>query len=129
MSDSEVEFESADEGSKGDDGWEVEADFDLPDLEQSKPAEVRSSALSSDPDLVNADQQCVERKQNDTKPSRQNNTSDDAVPTLQSRLDKLAVDGEDTNSRSLALESGTAGDNATKQTNNQSGVSKNMHNS
>lgn len=125
MSDSEVEFESADEGSKGDDGWEVDTDFDLPDLEQSvepKPTEIKSSMLSSVSNLINTDQY-IEHKHKDTKPSKQNNTPG-SIPTLQSRLDKLAVDSDITNSKSRTLEEDTNSDNATKQTNSQSSVSK-----
>jgi hypothetical protein len=130
MSDSEVEFESADEGSKSGDGWEIETDFDLPDLEQSiesKPTEIKSSALSSVSDLANIDQY-IEHKHKNTKSSNQTNTFD-AIPTLQSRLDKLTIDSDDTNSKSHTLKEDITADNALKETNCQSSVSKNVLNS
>ncbi|XP_025409362.1 protein FAM114A2 [Sipha flava] len=123
MSDSEVEFESADEGSKSGDGWEIETDFDLPDLEQSiesKPTEIKSSALSSVSDLANIDQY-IEHKHKNTKSSNQTNTFD-AIPTLQSRLDKLTIDSDDTNSKSHTLKEDITADNALKETNCQSSV-------
>lgn len=125
MSDSEVEFESADEGSKGDDGWEVETDFDLPDLVQSveSTTEIKSSALSSVSNLVNTDQY-IEHKHLDTKSSNQNNNFN-AMPTLQSRLDKLTVDSDDTDSKLHTLKETITADNELKETNCQSSVSKN----
>lgn len=33
MSDSEAEFEGTDEGINGDDGWDVESEFNLPSIQ------------------------------------------------------------------------------------------------
>lgn len=81
MSESEDDFESADEGSReDDDGWEIENDFNLPDVISTK-----SSVL---PDLSSI--KLNESKQNDAKQSDQSITSD-AVPTSSSRLNSAVV--------------------------------------
>jgi len=79
MSDSEAEFESANEGSKGDDGWEIDCDFDLPDVQQLS---VRSSAYP--------EENVKTCKRTDVEPPEKDSTVD-AIPMIQSRLDKLAV--------------------------------------
>ncbi|XP_026823057.1 protein FAM114A2 [Rhopalosiphum maidis] len=82
MSDSEVEFESADEGSKDEDGWEIESDFDLPDVSvEHKPTETKLSTLPNVSDNA------------DTKHSGLNDVSN-AVSTAQSKLDKLVVNND-----------------------------------
>lgn len=113
MSDSEAEFESADEGSKGDDGWEIETDFDLPDLE-SKPTEKKSSILSPTFKVVDSEQ-------NLKCPSGQNYSACD-VSTLQSGLDRMVVNNDDTNFKPLISEENKIIPNEIKQ----SSVSKNI---
>lgn len=119
MSDSEVEFESADEGSKSDDGWEIETDFDLPDL-VSKPTEKKSSILSHTFKVADSEQN-LKCKVDDVKPSGQNYTADD-IPTLQSGLNKLVVNNDDSNSKPLISEENKIIQNEIKQ----NSVSKNI---
>lgn len=96
MSDSEVEFESADEGSHGGDGWEIESDFDLPDVKpvsvESKPIAPTLSTLSNVLDKVNTEQN-VKCGNENTKQSGQNDASS-AVSMAQSKLDKLVVNND-----------------------------------
>lgn len=97
MSDSEVEFESADEGSKDDGGWDIE-DFELPDVEssvESKPTETTSYKLSnvSKMEITKQNSQC----NNEDVRQSEENVSSDTVPTLQSRLGNLAVNNDNTN--------------------------------
>jgi len=96
MSDSEVEFESADEGSQGGDGWEIENDFDLPDV---KPVSVESKStgptlptLSNLSDEVNTEQN-VKCENENIKQSGQNDASS-GVSMAQSKLDKLIVNND-----------------------------------
>lgn len=119
MSDSEVEFESADEGSKGDDGWEIETDFDLPDL-GSKSTENKSSILSHTLKVVDSEQN-LKCKVKDEKQPGQNNSACD-ISTLQSGLDKLVVKNDDKNSKPLISEENKITTNEIKQ----SSVSKNI---
>lgn len=99
MSDSEVEFESADEGSKGDSGWDVE-DFDLPDEEPSIEFKPTKTTFSQLPDISNTDivdtEQNSECKNEDIKHSGEN-VLHDAVPTLQYRLANLSVNSDNKN--------------------------------
>jgi len=94
MSDSEVEFESADEGSQGGDGWEIENDFDLPDVKpvplETKPTVTKLSTLSNVPDKVVTEQNV---KCDDTLKSGENDASN-AVSTVQSKLNKLVVNND-----------------------------------
>jgi len=96
MSDSEVEFESADEGSHGGDGWEIENDFDLPDVKpvsvESKPTGPTLSKLSNVSDKVNTEQN-VKCESENTKQSGQNDVSS-AVSMAQSKLNKLVVNND-----------------------------------
>lgn len=113
MSDSEIEFESADEGSKDDDGWEIESDFDL-DVEPKK-IETKTSMLPNVSDLMDTEKY-------EEKPLDQNNTS--VIPTLQSRKDKLiANDGNSNYSKPHNSENNKVVLNEIKPTNTQSTVS------
>lgn len=112
MSDSEVEFESADEGSKGDDGWEIETDFDLLDVE-SKVTETKSSILSNI-SKVEGIEQNVKCKKEDLKPSGPNDTTG-ITPTLQCGLDNLRVNNDDINSSQLIPEDSNVVQNEIKQ--------------
>ncbi|XP_025206942.1 protein FAM114A2 [Melanaphis sacchari] len=108
MSDSEVEFESADEGSKDEDGWEIESDFDLPDKlvpVENKSAETKLSSLPNVPDDV------------DTKHSGLNNASNSAS-MVQSKLDKLDVNND--NSTKSGPHISEVVQNEIKQTSTQS---------
>jgi len=91
MSDSEVEFESADEGSRGKDGWEIESDFDLPDIKplsiESKPTGTKLLTLSKVSDGVDTEQNV---KCDDTLQSGKNDAPN-AVSTVQSKLNKLVI--------------------------------------
>ncbi|VVC39877.1 Protein of unknown function DUF719 [Cinara cedri] len=95
MSDSEVEFQSADEGSNGDDGWEIECDFDLPDADSSTEFKSTETKISSQQKLSNP----VETEQNkkckheDVKPV-ENFPSDTSM--LHVGLGKLAVSSNNT---------------------------------
>lgn len=124
MSDSEVEFESADEGSKDEDGWGIETDFDLPDVEpvsaKCKPTETNLSTLSSVSDEVDTGQN-AKCKHEDTKHSRQNDKSD-AVSMVQSELDKLVLNSD--NSTKSGPPVSEAIQNEIKQTSTQPSVSK-----
>lgn len=96
MSDSEVEFESADEGSQGGDGWEIETDFDLPDVKplsvESKPTGPTLSTLSNVSDKVNTEQN-VKCENENTKQSEKDDASS-AVSMAQCKLDKLVVNND-----------------------------------
>jgi len=96
MSDSEVEFESADEGSQGADGWEIESDFDLPDVKplsvESKPTGPTSSTLSNVSDKVNTEQNVKYENENTKQPEK--NDAPSAVLMAQSKLDKLVVNSD-----------------------------------
>jgi hypothetical protein len=113
MSDSEVEFESADEGSKDEDGWEIESDFDLPDVKpvslEHKPTETKLSTLPNVSDNA------------DTKHSGLNDASS-AVSTVQSKLDKLVVNND--NSSKSGSQVSEIEQNEIKQTSTQSSVSE-----
>lgn len=110
MSDSEVEFESADEGSKGDDGWDIDTDFDLPDLE-SNPSDKKSSVLSNTLKISDSEQN-LKCSVEDVKPSGQNCD----IPMLQSGLDKLTViNNDDPNSKPLISEENKIVQNEIKQ--------------
>lgn len=105
MSDSEVEFESADEGSKSNDGWNVE-DFDLSDEEspiQFKPTETTFSKL---PHISNTEdtKQNSECKNEDIKPSGKN-VLYNTVPTLQYKLTNLSVNNDNKNCEQIPDES------------------------
>ncbi|XP_060850151.1 protein FAM114A2 isoform X2 [Rhopalosiphum padi] len=108
MSDSEVEFESADEGSKDEDGWEIESDFDLPDVKpvslEHKPTETKLSTLPNVSDNA------------DTKHSGLNDASN-AVSTVQSKLDKLVVNND--NSSNSGSQVSEIEQNEIKQTSTQ----------
>lgn len=110
MSDSEAEFESADEGSKDEDGWEIESDFDLPDVKsvsvEYKPTETNLSALPNFSENVN------------TKHSEINDACNE-VSMVQSKLDKL-----DVNSTKSESEVSEVIQNEIKQTSTQTTVSK-----
>lgn len=113
MSDSEAEFESADEGSKDEDGWEIESDFDLPDVKsvsvEYKPTATKLSALPNFSENV------------DTKHSEINYACNE-VSTVQSKLDKLDVKN-DNSTKSESQESEVI-QNEIKQTSTQTTVSK-----
>lgn len=94
MSDSEVEFESADEGN---DGWDVE-DFDLPDEESSiefKPTETTFSKLPNVSSTVDTERNS-ECKNENIKHSGEN-VLYDTEPTLQYRLADLSVNNYNKN--------------------------------
>lgn len=84
MSDSETEFKSASEGSECDNGWEVDSDFDFPNIE-TKSSEAKLSELLSAKE-VNEKSEC---EQKDTKLPGQSSKSD---ITLLSNLDRLSID-------------------------------------
>ncbi|XP_022176970.1 protein FAM114A2 isoform X2 [Myzus persicae] len=117
MSDSEVEFESADEGSQGGDGWEIESDFDLPDVKpvsvESKPTGTKLSTLSNVSDKVDIEQNA---KCEDTKQPGLNDASD-AVSTVQSKLNELAVNND--NSTKSGPQISRVVENEVKQTSTQ----------
>lgn len=122
MSDSEVEFESADEGSKGDGGWEVD-DFELPDVEssmESKPTEITSYV--SKMEITKQNSQC---NNEDVKPSEEN-VSSDTVTTLQSRLGNLAVNNDNTICDSQIPKESKVIQSEIKPTNTVSSVSINI---
>lgn len=100
MSDSEAEFESADEGSNGGDGWDVESDFDLPSVEP-KPSTTKIDMLTSIHDTVDT-RQNVKCEENNVKSSGQNKPDD--IPELESELEKLSVNNENTTSRCVPEE-------------------------
>ncbi|CAH1737197.1 protein FAM114A2 [Aphis gossypii] len=85
MSDSEAEFESADEGSKNEDGWEIDSDFDLPDVKsvsvEYKPTETKLSALTNFSENV------------DTKHPEINDACNE-MSMVQPKLDKLDVNND-----------------------------------
>jgi len=114
MSDSEAEFESADEGNKSDDGWEIDCDFELPDVQQPsiefKPtADPKHNVEMCEPVHV--------------EPS---GIDDAAQATLQSKLNKLAVNNIGRNSRSqISEESGNVVQNEMKSPTTPSNVSEN----
>jgi len=113
MSDSEAEFESADEGSKDEDGWEIESDFDLPDVQsvsvKYKPTETKLSALPNFSQNV------------DTKHSKLNDACNE-VSMVQSKLDKLDVNND--NSTKSESQVSEVVQNKIKQTSTQMTVSK-----
>jgi len=92
MSDSEVEFESADEGSQGGDGWEIESDFDLPVSVESKPTGPTLPTLSNLSGKVNTEQN-VKCENENTNQFGQNDASS-AVSMAQFKLDKLVVNND-----------------------------------
>lgn len=116
MSDSEGEFESADEGSNGDDGWEIENDFDLLDIES------KTESISTLPNLI-------DKGKNDThtndgeKSLSQDHT--DATPMIPLEKDKLRTSNENLN---FKLYNPKKSDvlNETEPTSTQSSVS-NLH--
>lgn len=94
MSDSESEFESADEGSKSSDGWKVDDNFDMPNVKQEF-IETKSFELPSLSTKV------------DTEPSKcefeaaknlKQNVMSDTIPTLKSRIDRIKINNDNTNS-------------------------------
>lgn len=119
MSDSEAEFESADEGSKGDDGWDIETDFDLPDLEYVS-TEKESSILSKTSKVMDT-VQSLKCKVEDLKPFDQNYSTGD-ISTLQSGFEKSVVNNDNINSKPLVSEENKIIQNEAKQ----SSVSKNI---
>jgi len=119
MSDSEVEFESADEGSKGEDGWEIESDFDLPDV-KPVPVEFKPTGSKLSTKVANASNK-VDTEQNVKCEDEKNNTLD-AVSMAQSKLDKLVVNND--NSTKSGLHVSGVDQNEIKQTNTQTSVSK-----
>lgn len=124
MSDSEGEFESADEGSKGDNGWDIDNDFDLPDVKpsvESKPIESKLSKLPNVSEAINKEEN-VQFKLQDPKSSRPNNISN-VTPLLQSKIDKLKVDSDNINSGSGTFKENQTVQNEIKTTNTQSNVS------
>lgn len=95
MSDSEAEFESADEGSNDGNGWDVESDFDLPSVESTKPSKTKIDLFPNIHDAMDTERS-VKCKEENPKPSGQNKP--DNVPPLESKLEKLSVINETTNS-------------------------------
>ena len=93
MSDSEVEFESADEGSQGEDGWEIESNFDIPDVKplsvELKPTGTKLTTLPNVSENGDTEQN-VKCENENTKHFGQNDVSN-AVLIVQSKLDKLVV--------------------------------------
>lgn len=88
MSDSDAEFESADEGgNKSDDGWEIDCDFDLPDVQNPEQ-----------------DAKTCKRVPVVEPPGKDSVVAADPIPTLQSRLDKLAVCTDNSNCGPLISE-------------------------
>jgi len=81
MSDSETEFKSASEGSESDNGWEVDSDFDFPNVE-SKSSETKSTELLTAKGV---------KEKSECELSGQSSKSD---ITLLSNLDRLSVDNK-----------------------------------
>lgn len=126
MSDSEG-FESADEGREDDDGWDVENDFDLPDIEPSEKPEVTKIKSGASPNVCNQSdsEQSFKDKQENTKPSGEIYTSG-ATPTLQSKLENLTVNNDDSSSGAQAISAEKCKNvqNETKPSSTQDSVSK-----
>lgn len=122
MSDSEVEFQSADEGSNGDDGWDIECDFDLPDVEPSAGSKSTQKKLSSRPKISNLEETEQNLKHKDIKPA--NNCTSDTIPKLQARLVNLEVKNDNVNSEQN--EESKVVQNEIKSTSTQSSVSKHV---
>lgn len=125
MSDSE-DFESADEGREGDDGWDVD-DFDLPDIEPSQKPKVTEIQSSASPHVSNQldTEHSFKGKQKNTKSSSEINTPK-ASPALQSRLENLTVNNNNSSSGPQIQSYGKSEiiQNETKPSNTQDSVSK-----
>lgn len=122
MSDSEGEFESADEGTKDDDGWDIESDVEFPNVD-SEQLETKLSTLPSVSDVVDAEHS-VQHKSEVSKPSAQINKLD-ALPTLKSKLDEMALNSVNKNSEPQISVDSKCGQNEIKTT-TQSSVSNNF---
>lgn len=122
MSDSEVEFQSADEGSNGDDGWEIECDFELPDVESSAVSKSTELKISSQPKMSNSIETEHIMKHKGIKLPE--NFACDTIPTIEASLNKLTVNSDNINSEEH-IESKVV-QNEIKSTSTQSGVSKNI---
>lgn len=94
MSDSEGEFESADEGSNGDDGWEIESDFDLLDIDSKKVELI--STLPNTPNLID-----IERNNKNTNNEKKSLGQDytDTIQTIQLKKDKIITNQNNLNSK------------------------------
>lgn len=85
MSDSEAEYKSASEGSDGDNGWEVDSDFDFSNIEPQFAVTKSSDILTTEEDK---EQNTCENK--DTKLSGPSSKSN-ITPTILSNLDRLSI--------------------------------------
>lgn len=102
MSDSESEFESADEGSKSNDGWEVDDNFELPSLSTPEPSKCEFEAAKN----------------------FKQNIMPDTIPILKSRIDRHTINNDNTNFEQQIPEESK---NEIKSSNTQSNnVSKSM---
>lgn len=118
MSDSESEFESADEGSKSNDGWKVDDNFDLPNVKQEF-IETKSFELPSLSTKVGTEPGKCEFE---VAKNLKQNLMPDTIPTLKSGIDRLRINNDNTNSEQVPEESKNKIKSSNTQSNN---VSKN----
>lgn len=119
MSDSEVEFQSADEGSNDDVGWEIECDFDVPDAESSagfKPTEMKIfNSIETEQNIKSKHEDLI---------AAENSTSN-SIPSVQAELGKLSLKNDNTNSEQYI--GSKVVQNEIESTSTQSNVSYNVN--
>lgn len=116
MSDSESEFESADEGSKSNDGWEVDDNFDLPNVKQEF-IETKSFELPSLSTEVGTE---TSKCEFEADKNLKQNLMSDTIPTLKSEIDRLKINDDNINSEQVQGESKNEIKSGNTQSNNVS---------